>query len=76
MCSTHTATQTKTTCPLGAGCSGDADFIEHLIQEVRAELGNAGFSAAVGMTDLALDALDIAQLKIRKARHILADQPR
>ena len=76
MCSNHTITQTKTDCPLGAGCSGDVDFIENLMNEVRAELGNAGFAAAVGMHDLAIDALDIARLKISKARHIIADQPR
>lgn len=45
----------------------DANVIEDLMNDVRSEIGNAGFAAQVGHTDLAIDALNVAAQKIANA---------
>ncbi len=51
--------------------TSNADLIEDLMNDVRSEIGNAGFAAQVGHADLALDALDEATQKIAAAREVL-----
>jgi len=51
----------------------DANVIEDLMNDVRSEIGNAGFAAQVGHRDLAVDALDVAAQKITDARRLLQE---
>lgn len=48
--------------------------VEQLLEQVRAEIGNAGFAAAVGETALANEALLEAIAQIQAARETLTNQ--
>lgn len=54
-----------------ATLTSNADVIEDLMNDVRSEIGNAGFAAQLGHLDLTLEALDEATQKIADAREVL-----
>lgn len=51
-----------------------AERIEDVLEQARAEIGNAGFAAAVGQTALANEALSEAIRQIEVARQTLTNQ--
>lgn len=72
--STNQCTCDFTRLTMGRVCETcTSNRVEALLEEIRAEVGNAGFAAQVGMNALAVDALQVATDRIATVLTILND---